>query len=167
MDQIDELCSVEGEEERVELDPEDDVTGGIPQPDDDALDDRGFASRHTDLRLQTRLTSEGLQKRLFDIWYDAQTLEEEQGVNILYLALGLLRWFDADNSDIVRHEFSQVSSHSPSGNASNDIQSGFSTLEDRSAAQKIVQQLQKINLCNEASNKKHPISKSKTKESLS
>lgn len=91
------------EAERAELDPEDDVTGGIPQPDDAALDERGISSRHSDLRLQTRLTSEGLQKRLFDVWYDAQTLEEEQGVNILYLALGLLRWFDADNSDIARH----------------------------------------------------------------
>lgn len=91
------------EEERSQLEPEDDVTGGIPQPDDLGVDDRGIASRHADTRLQTRLTSEGLQKRLFDIWYDAQTLEEEQGVNILYLALGLLRWFDADNSDIARH----------------------------------------------------------------
>lgn len=91
------------EEQRAELDPEDDVTGGIPQPEDDAVDARGVASRHVDLRLQTRLTSEGLQKRLFDIWYDAQTLEQEQGVNILYLAIGLLRWFDADNSDVARH----------------------------------------------------------------
>jgi very-short-patch-repair endonuclease len=90
-------------EERSELDPEDHVTGGIPQPEDRTVDERGIAARHSDLRLQTRLTSEGLQKRLFDIWYDAQTLEEEQGVNILYLALGLLRWFDADNSDIIRH----------------------------------------------------------------
>lgn len=91
------------EAERAELDPEDDVTGGIPQPDDDAVDDRGFASRHADLRLQTRLTSEGLQKRLFDIWYDAQTLEQEQGVNVLFLAIGLLRWFDSDASDVARH----------------------------------------------------------------
>lgn len=61
------------------------------------------ASRHSDTRLQTRLTSEGLQKRLFDVWYDAQTLEQEQGVNILYLAIGLLRWFDSDTSDVARH----------------------------------------------------------------
>lgn len=91
------------ESERAQLDPADDITGGIPQPTDDRADDRGVAARHSDNKLQTRLTSVGLQKRLFDIWYDAQTLEEEQGVNILYLALGLLRWFDADNSDIARH----------------------------------------------------------------
>lgn len=91
------------ETDRAELEPEDDVTGGIPQPDDDAVDERGVASRHSDTRLQTRLTSEGLQKRLFDVWYDAQTLEQEQGVNILYLAIGLLRWFDSDSSEIARH----------------------------------------------------------------
>lgn len=91
------------EADRAELDPDDDVTGGIPQPGDDAMDERGVASRHSDTRLQTRLTSEGLQKRLFDVWYDAQTLEQEQGVNILYLAIGLLRWFDSDTSDVARH----------------------------------------------------------------
>jgi very-short-patch-repair endonuclease len=91
------------EEEKAELDPDDDITGGIPQPEDDRVDDRGVASRHADLRLQTRLTSEGLQKRLFDVWYDAQTLEQEQGVNVLYLAIGLLKWFDNDASDVARH----------------------------------------------------------------
>lgn len=91
------------EEEQAELDPDDDVTGGIPQPDDGGTDERGVANRHSDQKLQTRLTSEGLQKRLFDVWYDAQTLEQEQGVNILYLAIGLLRWFDNDSSDIARH----------------------------------------------------------------
>ncbi len=75
---------------------------GLPQPDE-KRDADGKLARHTDLKLQTRLTSEGLQKRLFDIWYDAQTLEQEQGVNILYLALGLLRWYDADASDTPRH----------------------------------------------------------------
>ncbi len=91
------------EAERAELDPDDVETGGVPQPEHDEVGPGGVAARHVDLRLQTRLTSEGLQKRLFDIWYDARTLEEEQGVNILYLALGLLRWFDNENSDVVRH----------------------------------------------------------------
>jgi len=90
-------------EDKAALDPADVETGGVPQPgDDEPVNDRGVAARHTDLRLQTRLTSQGLQKRLFDIWYDARTLEEEQGVNILYLAIGLLKWYDADNSDAPR-----------------------------------------------------------------
>nr|WP_157872516.1 DUF3320 domain-containing protein [Bradyrhizobium sp. ORS 278] len=58
--------------------------------------------RPADTRLQTRLSSEALQKRLLDIWYDARTLEEEQGVNILYLAFGLLKWFEDDESDTER-----------------------------------------------------------------
>lgn len=92
------------EDEKKELDEGDTETGGIPQPDEDEpSDNRGIARRHSDARLQTRLTSEGLQKRLFDVWYDARTLEEEQGVNILYLALGLLRWYDTDTSEIARH----------------------------------------------------------------
>ncbi len=90
-------------EEKAALDPEDKETGGIPQPGDEKTDDKGRAARHTDSKLQTRLTSEGLQKRLFDIWYDARTFEEEQGVNILYLALGLLRWYDDEASDVARH----------------------------------------------------------------
>lgn len=90
------------EAERAELEPDDTETGAIPQPDEE-IDEGGLARRHTDLRLQTRLTSEGLQKRLFDVWYDAHTLEEEQGVNILYLAVGLLRWYDTDTSEVARH----------------------------------------------------------------
>ena len=85
------------------LDPDDSDTAAIPQPGDDAVDARGVAVRHSDSRLQTKLTSEGLQKRLFDIWDDARTLESEQGVNILYLALGLLKWFDAEASDVARY----------------------------------------------------------------
>lgn len=86
-----------------ELESGDTDTGGIPQPEDDVVDEKGRSARHIDLKLQTRLTSEGLQKRLFDIWYDARTLEQEQGVNILYLALGLLKWFDDDKAENARY----------------------------------------------------------------
>ncbi len=58
--------------------------------------------RHTDLRLQTRLTSERLQTRLLDMYYDAQTYEQEQGVSILYLAIGFLKWYESDASDKAR-----------------------------------------------------------------
>jgi very-short-patch-repair endonuclease len=62
----------------------------------------GSRSRQAETKLQTRLSSEGLQKRLLDIWYDAKTLEEEQGVNILYLTFGLLKWFEDDKSETER-----------------------------------------------------------------
>src|SRR5438309_165039 len=39
---------------------------------------------------------------LLDLYFDARTLEEEQGVNVLYLALGFLKWFEAPSSDIPR-----------------------------------------------------------------
>jgi very-short-patch-repair endonuclease len=74
----------------------------VPSPPKDADDDGGPQARHSDTRLQTKLSREVLQKRLLDIWYDARTLEEEQGVNILYLAFGLLTWFEDDKSDIER-----------------------------------------------------------------
>ena len=35
----------------------------------------GAAARHTDNRLQTKLTPEGLQKRLLSLFYEGQTLE--------------------------------------------------------------------------------------------
>ncbi|UAJ08880.1 DUF3320 domain-containing protein [Glacieibacterium megasporae] len=64
----------------------------LAQPEDDSIDERGVQSRHSDTRLQTRLTPKGLQKRLLDLYFDARTLEDEQGVNILYLTLGALKW---------------------------------------------------------------------------
>jgi hypothetical protein len=60
------------------------------------------ASRHSDVKLQTILTSEGLQRRLLNLSYDAQTFIEEQGVNILYLAVGMLQWIETDDPKAVR-----------------------------------------------------------------
>ncbi|WP_223262616.1 DUF3320 domain-containing protein [Sphingobium sp. SCG-1] len=88
--------TAEGEEEPDEI-------ADLAQPEDDELDEKGRASRHVDTRLQTRLTSKGLQKRLLELFYDARTLEEEQGVNILYLALGALKWIDPQNTANVRY----------------------------------------------------------------
>jgi very-short-patch-repair endonuclease len=79
---------------------EDGETGLLSQPDDD---EDGVASRHRDTRLQTRLISEALQRKLLKLYYDARTFEEEQGVNILYLALGFLKWYEDDKSDRERH----------------------------------------------------------------
>lgn len=75
----------------------DDDEGGvaIPQPEDESIEVSGGAARHRDLRLQTKLTSERLQRRLLEMFYDARTFIEEQGVNILYLGLGQLKWIDA------------------------------------------------------------------------
>jgi very-short-patch-repair endonuclease len=58
--------------------------------------------RFTDLFLQTQLSEDKLQKRLLAMAREAKTLEEEQGINVLYLALGFLRWFEDEKSDLVR-----------------------------------------------------------------
>ncbi|HUI20183.1 MAG TPA: DUF3320 domain-containing protein [Methylocella sp.] len=52
--------------------------------------------------LQTTLSPELLNKRLHAIHRDARTAEEERGVNILFLALGFLRWYEDDKSDVLR-----------------------------------------------------------------
>jgi hypothetical protein len=71
-------------------------------PVDEDVDEKGVAARHRDTRLQTRLTAEGLQKRLTSLFYEGQTLEEEQGINVLFLALGFLEWREAKQSEIAR-----------------------------------------------------------------
>ena len=59
-------------------------------------------SRFTDDFLDTPFTPDALQKKLLRIARDAQTAEEEQGINILYMAMGFLKWFEDENSDIAR-----------------------------------------------------------------
>lgn len=59
-------------------------------------------ARHTDNKLQTTLTSAQLQTRLLSTYYAAHSSIEEQGVNILYLALGMLEWYESDDSQDVR-----------------------------------------------------------------
>lgn len=88
-----------GSEQPTDAEEDEDEIGELAQPEDDPIDDRGVAQRHSDTKLQTRLTSEGLQKRLLALHYDAKTLQEEQGVNILFLALGMLKWYEDEKSD--------------------------------------------------------------------
>ncbi|MBC9248364.1 DUF3320 domain-containing protein [Paracoccus sp. 11-3] len=97
----DEQSDVKEEDRGAEEDP--DIIQDLALPEDDEIDARGIAGRHTDTRLQTRFTPEGLQKRLLDLYYDARTLEDEQGVNVLYLTLGALRWVDPNDKTNIRH----------------------------------------------------------------
>jgi very-short-patch-repair endonuclease len=66
----------------------------LAQPEDESE----ASLRYTDLRLQTTYTSEQLQTRLLATYHAARTSMEEQGVNTLYLALGMLSWSEDDNS---------------------------------------------------------------------
>jgi hypothetical protein len=76
---------------------------GTYVPPSEEVNAGGVAPRHLDQKLQTRLTPEGLQKRLLSLFYEGQTLEEEQGINVLYLALGFLEWREARQSDLPRY----------------------------------------------------------------
>lgn len=60
------------------------------------------AARHTDTRLQTALTPGPLQTVLLNTFYAARSFIEEQGANVLYLALGMLEWQEADKPDLRR-----------------------------------------------------------------
>ena len=52
--------------------------------------------------IQTTLPLELLHKRLSAIFRDAKTAEEERGINVLFLALGFLRWYEDDTSEVLR-----------------------------------------------------------------
>jgi hypothetical protein len=69
----------------------------LAQPEEEG-EDGGPAARHVDRQLQTNLPSAKLQSRLLKTDHDARVFIEEQGVNILYLALGMLRWFESGSS---------------------------------------------------------------------
>ena len=84
----------------LEEEPADDLGSlYVPSYDDGESE---LAAHHVDRKLQTRLTAEGLQKRLLTLYRDARGIEEEQGVSVLFLALGFLRWYESESSDIER-----------------------------------------------------------------
>jgi superfamily I DNA and/or RNA helicase len=71
---------------------ENDLLWDSPQPDQETLE------KNRELILPTNLTGSELQRRLFYINQRARSMMEEQGYNILYLAMGFLRWQD-DNGN--------------------------------------------------------------------
>lgn len=80
--------------DKVEDTDELDLSAGSEDPDGE--------DRYTDNFLETRLGPDALQKKLLKLHREAQTAEEESGVNILYLALGFLTWFEDESSTIAR-----------------------------------------------------------------
>ena len=67
---------------------------------DDALDEA--VARHTDNKLQSALPRAALNLRLRETFRQARLSIEEQGVNILYLALGMLTWYESESSSTER-----------------------------------------------------------------
>jgi hypothetical protein len=58
--------------------------------------------KYQDTRLQTEEDELKLQSRLLNTYYFARTSIEEQGVNLLYLSLGMLRWYDNGDTETLR-----------------------------------------------------------------
>lgn len=58
--------------------------------------------RFTDQFLDTPLGPEAQARRLLRLASDARTAEEEQGLNILYLDIGFLKWRESSSSEIWR-----------------------------------------------------------------
>ena len=75
----------------------------FPLPAEPTPDPDRSATRHTDNRLQTALSRERLNLRLRETFRQARLSIQETGVNVLYLALGMLRWYESDSSSIARH----------------------------------------------------------------
>src|SRR5262249_49109858 len=53
----------------------------------------------SDSKLQTALAEGALGKRLLAVYFAARTALEERGGNTLFLALGMLTWYEAEGSD--------------------------------------------------------------------
>ncbi len=68
-----------------------------PEPDDEAA-----AGSGSELVLQTLHGSDALEAKLAALAREARTIEEEQGINALYLALGFLSWFEDERSEVAR-----------------------------------------------------------------
>ena len=68
--------------------------------DDEAETD---PARHTDNKLQTDYLPTEFRRRLLNTYYTARTAIEEKGVTTLYLALGMLQWYESESSDILRY----------------------------------------------------------------
>ena len=65
-------------------------------------DKTGEAVSATDDVLHTILAPEELDRRLQALIDDSSTLMQEQGVNVLYLAVGFLKWFETESPEVPR-----------------------------------------------------------------
>ena len=59
-----------------------------------------LSAKHTDIYLQTNVSKEQLPISLFRIHSSSTSVMEEQGYNVLFLAIGFLEWYESPKSDI-------------------------------------------------------------------
>ena len=77
--------------------PEKNAIGQDQHWEDPAPD--SLLQAYTDTRLQTTESESSLQQKLLNTYYAARTSLEEQGVNTLFISLGMLAWYEADSSE--------------------------------------------------------------------
>lgn len=90
------------EEAAEESDEDQDTLEAYLASHQDERNEHGIAKRHVDNKLQTKLTAGALGTCLFNIYRFARSSIEEQGVNILYLSLGMLNWSDPKQKNFPR-----------------------------------------------------------------
>jgi len=74
--------------------------GFAPAAEDESMSSEAEPARGLgSVRLQTKLAAEPLERRLLKLFREARTFEEEQGVNILFLAIGFLHWYEDPRSE--------------------------------------------------------------------
>jgi superfamily I DNA and/or RNA helicase/very-short-patch-repair endonuclease len=78
-------------EKELDISEDENILWELPSPGS-VLEDK-----YTDLNLQTNLKAQDLQKRLFYIHKEAESVLQEQGYNVLYLVLGFLEWRESSN----------------------------------------------------------------------
>ena len=71
----------------------------LPASDSSADQPATSRARRSELRLSTLEDPDRLNSRLLNTYYRSRTLLEEQGVNTLFIALGMVRWYEDDSSD--------------------------------------------------------------------
>ncbi len=91
------------------------VTGGhtmsfLPGSDDASEEENSDSpyaqpcgANQSDRNLQTGEPRDSLQRRLLNTFRNANTSIDETGVNTLFLALGMLRWYESDSSQQARY----------------------------------------------------------------
>nr|WP_251922682.1 DUF3320 domain-containing protein [Salinibacter ruber] len=90
------------EEEKKKLrgsEEEPEIIFGQPDKEETGGDTTGTADRHVDTKLQTPYTSKQLQDRLLGTYHHARRSVKEEGINTLFLALGVLHWHKSPSAD--------------------------------------------------------------------
>ena len=100
-DDIFKILKKDSKKMRFKADPNADKYQELDSDINLAIDDEDNIGekRYTDNFLETKLDSDTLQKKLLQISRTDKTITEETGAKTLYLAMGFISWYEAEQSD--------------------------------------------------------------------